>query len=41
MIKKKLFWGTCLIVSSIASTQIVNAKPTYPAAATATNAILE
>jgi len=33
MIKKKFLWGTCLIISSIASTQVVNAKPGYPFAA--------
>ncbi len=33
MSKKKFLWGTCLILSSIASIQIANAKPSYPAAA--------
>ncbi len=35
MIKKKFLWGTCLILSSIASTQVVNAKSWYPGAAPA------
>ena len=35
MIKKKFLWGTCLILSSIASTQIANAKSWYPASAPA------
>jgi len=36
MSKKKFLWGTCLILSGIASIQIANAKPSYPAAAPAT-----
>ena len=35
MIKKKFLWGTCLILSSIASTQVANAKSWYPGAAPA------
>jgi hypothetical protein len=35
MIKKKFLWGTCLILSSIASIQIANAKSWYPASAPA------